>query len=139
MTDGLDQTFFDCCFALLTADPLLTALDGFVPSGTTPPYALVYFSLGRPIDDQDNALDGANHVWVATFDVHCMGGTPKASRAVAQRVRTQWLGKRPFVPGLVTAPLRMDGDESPPQRDETTGVVTAVWDTPVMYRCRATS
>jgi hypothetical protein len=138
VTDLLDQAFFNACFGLLTADPLLTALDGQVPTGTGPPYALVYFSLARPSDDPDNAMDGRSRVWVALFDVHCVGGTPKASRAVAQRVRTNWLDLRPVVPGLVTQPIRMDGEEPPPQKDETTGTVTAVWDTTVSYRCRAT-
>lgn len=137
MTDLLDQSVFDACFALLAADASLTALDGFVPAGTEPPYALVYYSLSRPSGDPDAALDGQSRVWVAMFDVHCVGGNAKAARAVAQRVRTNWLDVRPVVTGLVCGPLRMDGEEPPPQKDETTGHL--VMDAVVSYRCRATS
>lgn len=137
MTDLLDQTFAAAGLALLTADVTLKTLDGVVPAGQLPPYALVYTTLSRPSEDLDNAFDGRTRVWVARWIVHCVGDDAAGSRAVAQRVRTQLLDVRPVVTGLVCGPIRMETDAQPPQRDETTSRV--VMDSVVTYRCRATS
>lgn len=137
MTDLLDQAVADAGLALLTADTSLVTLDGIVPGGRLPPYALVYTTLSRPSEDPDNAFDGRTRVWVARWIVHCVGDDARASRAVAQRVRTALLDVRPVVAGLVCGPIRMETDAQPPQRDETTSRV--VMDSVVTYRMRATS
>jgi hypothetical protein len=111
--------------------------DGIVPTGTLPPYALVYTTLSRPSEDPDNALDGRTRVWVARWIVHCVGADATTSRAVAQRVRSALLDVRPVISGLACGLIRMETDAQPPQRDETTGRV--VMDSVVTYRMRATS
>lgn len=139
MTDGLDQALAQVALDLLATDVQLVTYDGAVPSNPTPspPYCVVYTTMSRPSDDPDNALDGRSGVWVVRWIVHCVGANAEASRAVAQRVRTQLLDVHPTVVGLSCQRIRMDGDASPPQRDETTG--SLVMDSIVTYRLRATS
>lgn len=137
-TDGLDQALIDAGLALLTADTNLVTYDGVVPSPTpTPPYCVVYSTISRPSDDPDNSADGRTSVWVARWIVHCVGANAAASRAVAQRVRTQLLDVRPVIAGLACGLIRMEGDSQPPRRDETTGAL--VMDAVQTYRLRATS
>jgi hypothetical protein len=143
ITDGLDQALINSAFTLLRADlgpPPLVVIDGPVPAGTsvTGGYVVVYAGLSRPSDDPDNALAGRTAVWIARWICHCVGGTPTASRAVAQRVRTALLDVSPAIPGFGAVGLiRMEGDETPPQPDELSG--QPVLDTIVTYRLRATS
>lgn len=145
ITDGLDQALTNAALALLAADvgpPPLVVLDGFVPANTpvNAGYVLVYTTISRPSEDPDNPFSGRTGVWVARWICHCVGGTASAARAVAQRVRTALLDVHPAIPGFALTAvglIRMDGDELPPQRDETTGAL--VMDAVVTYRLRATS
>lgn len=143
ITDGLDQAIINAGLDLLRADigpPPLVVIDGPVPSGTpvNAGYVVVYTGLSRPSDDPDNAANGRTGVWVARWICHCVGGTPTASRAVAERVRTALLDVRPIIAGFSGIGLiRMEGDEIPPQPDELSG--QPVLDTIVTYRLKATS
>jgi len=143
ITDGLDQAIINSALNLLRADlgpPPLVVIDGPVPAGTqvNAGYVVVYAGLTRPSEDPDNALNGRTGVWIARWICHCVGGSAVASRAVAQRVRTALLDLSPTIPGFGAVGLiRMDGDETPPQPDETTG--QPVLDTIVTYRLRAMS
>lgn len=144
ITDGLDQALANSGLSLLQADvgpPALVVFDGAVPNPTpTPPYVLVYTTITRPSDDQDNSGDGKTRVWVARWICHCVGGNATAARAVAQRVRTALLDVRPTIAGFTASavgPIRMEGDSQPPRRDETTGVF--VMDAVETYRLRATN
>lgn len=143
ITDGLDQALTNAGLNLLRADlgpPPLVVVDGPVPAGTpvNAGYVVVYTGLSRPPEDPDNPFNGRTSVWIARWICHCVGGTAGASRAVAQRVRTALLDVSPVIPGFGAVGLiRMDGDETPPQPDETTG--QPVLDTIVTYRLRATS
>lgn len=128
MTDLLDQNMHDAFLALLAADTSLTVFDGQVTNaeisagGPVPPYAVVYFRVARPSDDLNNAVDGRSRVVRPTWTVHAVGGNAMASRAVAERVRTQLLDVRPTVAGFTGAvgPIRM-AEPLPPRPDETTG------------------
>lgn len=142
ITDGLDQTMANVGLALLAADvgpPPLVVCDGVVPSGTSvlAGYVVVYTTISRPSDDPDNSLTGRTGVWVARWICHCVGGTASGARAVQQRVRTALLDVRPSVAGLTCGLIRMEGDEQPPQRDESTGQL--VMDAVSTYRLRATN
>lgn len=143
ITDGRDQTLIDVGLNLLRADlgpPALVVIDGPVPAGTSVDagYVVVYTAISRPSEDPDNPFSGRTAVWVARWICHCVGGTAKASRAVAQRVRTALLDVQPVIAGFSGVGLiRMEGDMTPPQPDETTGQV--VMDSVVTYRLRATS
>jgi len=140
MTDGLDQAIANVAFTLLAADglsPALVVYDGVVPNPTPAgPYVLVYSFVTRPSDDVDTALDNRSSVWVARWYCHCVGDTAMASRAIAQRVRTQLLDVRPVIPGLSCGPIRLEVTE-PPLRDEKTGIL--IMDQIEIYRLRATS
>jgi hypothetical protein len=142
MTDGLDQALANAGLALLAADtgpPPLRVFDGVVPPNTpvNAGYVLVYCTVNRPSEDQDNAADGLSGVWVASWITHSVGGTAAAARAVAQRVRTALLDVSPVIPGLSCNRIRMDPDSPPPVRDESTG--TPVMDAISTYRLRATN
>lgn len=140
MTDGLDQALISAGLNLLITDPQLRVYDGIVPSPTpnaaTHPYVVVYSSIERPSDAEDNTVDGRTRTWIARWICHCVGANAVASRAVAQRVRTQLLDVRPVVAGLACGLIRLES-ATPPQRDETTG--TAVMDTVVTFRLVATN
>lgn len=119
------QAHADTFLELLRADNQLVVHDGAVPKGAAPPYALVYLTFWTP--DGELAPDKVP----LTFDsnvidlrgyVHCAGANPAAARAVTQRVRGALLNMRPAVAGRVCFPIRWK-DGSPPQRDETTGVL----------------
>lgn len=131
MTDGLDQAMADAGLNLLRADVSLTVIDGPVPAGQTPPYVRVYTTIEWPGDDAANALDGLTGRAVVRWYCHCIGANDQAARAVAQRVRTQLLDKRPAIVGMVPGLVRHEQDQ-PPFADEVTGV--AVVDAVHVYR-----
>jgi hypothetical protein len=142
VTDGLDQALANAGLALLRADvgpPALVVFDGKVPGGSTPPYVLVYTSVERPAEDEDNAADGRSRVWVVRWICHCVGSgeDAAAARGVAQRVRAALLDARPSIANLSCGPIRQEPGSPPPQRDESTGVL--VMDAIVTYRLKATS
>jgi hypothetical protein len=140
VTDGLDQALANAGLALLTADVALTVYDGVAPNPTpdvgATPYVLVYTTIDRPADDPDSSLDGTSDVWLARWICHCVGATPAAARAIAQRVRTQLLDQRPVVTGLACGLIRLEQSQ-PPTKDETTG--GAVLDAVEVYRLKAKS
>jgi hypothetical protein len=139
VTDGLDQALANAGMALLNADPIAPALvvfDGYVAPGTPPPYIVVYTSVDRPSEDEDNAGDGRSRVWLARWILHCVGANAVAARAIAQRARTQLLDVRPVITGLSCGLIRHEQSD-PPQRDESTGVL--VMDALEIFRCKATS
>jgi hypothetical protein len=143
ITDGLDQALINSALTLLRADlgpPALVVVDGPVPANTpvNAGYVVAYTAISRPSEDPDNSFNGRTGVWVARWICHCVGGTAQASRAIAERVRTVLLDVSPVIPGFGAVGLiRMEGDATPPQPDESTG--QAVMDTVVTYRLRATS
>ncbi|WP_229401917.1 DUF3168 domain-containing protein [Micromonospora okii] len=111
--------------ALLQAAPggtPLQVLDGAVPAGQTPPYALVYFSDADPEDSDDRALEEVPGRYVLWAYVHSVGGNAAAARAVGSRVRAALLGVVPAATGRSCFPIRRE-DGDPPQRDESTGVL----------------
>lgn len=120
MTDGLDQALVNAGLSRLNADAGLTVYDGRVPDGEEPPYALVYSSVEWPPDLPDHALTNASTLARARWIVHCVGTDGVGCRAVAQRVRTQWLNFRPAVAGL-SCGLMKNAESNPPTRDESTG------------------
>lgn len=124
MTDGFDQALIQAVFDLLSLDPDLVVYDGFVPTGATPPYTVVYSTVDHPSGHPDNSLDGRTRVLLGRWYFHCVGGSPSAARAVAQRVRTQLLDVRPILPTGMSCGLIREVPGSPaPHRDETTGVL----------------
>jgi hypothetical protein len=141
MTDGLDQALANAGLNLLRADvgpPALVVHDGKVPNGSTPPYVLVYTTVDRPSEDEDNPGNGQSRVWLARWICHCVGAGEDgvAARAVAQRVRTALLDVRPVISGLSCGLIRSE-PATPPQRDESTGDL--VMDLVATYRLKATS
>jgi hypothetical protein len=137
------QDLADAFLALVESaigSPSLVVLDGKVPSGTEPPYALVYFYIETP--DGLAAPDAVS----LTFDsdvidawayVHCVGADPQAARsarAVSGRVRTAVLNRRLVVAGRSCFPIRHDSGQ-PPRRDEDAG--PAVMDLVDVYRFRS--
>lgn len=139
MTDGFDQALVNAGLALLAADPIVPALvvyDGVVPNPTpAPPYVLVYSTVEWPAGAAGDALDGVSGSPVVRWITHSIGTTAVQSRAIAQRVRTQLLNKRPVIAGLDLGMIRQEPGAAPPTRDETTGV--AVMDLVVTYRLSA--
>jgi hypothetical protein len=135
VTDLLDQAMADAGLNLLRADTSLTVYDGAVPNPlpdvAANPYVLVYTTIEWPADDPNNALDGISGRAVVRWHCHCTGGNQQASRAVAQRVRTQLLDKRPAVAGMVPGLIRHEQDQ-PPIRDESLGF--PVFDSVHVYR-----
>lgn len=135
MTDGFDQAIVDAGLNLLRADTGLTVYDGAVPDPlpdvNAHPWVLVYTTVEWPADDPNGALDGLTGRAVARWYCHCVGANQQASRAVAQRVRTQLLDKRPAIAGMVAGLVRHEQDQ-PPIRDEVLGQV--VIDSVHVYR-----
>lgn len=129
----VEQAHADAILSLLAAappvSPALIVHDGKVPEGAEPPYALVYITTTTPTgtsltNDQDRAVSRAY--------VHCVGADAKAARAVAGRVDAALLNVKPTITGRVCWPIRDDDSGSPPDRDETTGVL--VMDQISVYR-----
>ena len=133
MTDGFDQALADAGLNLLRADigpPALVVFDGAVPNPPppappqAPPYVVVYTTIAHPDDQTSTGLDALVKRAVVRWTCHCVGGNAKASRAVAQRVRTALLNRRPTVTGMNVGLIKDDQDSPPdPVRDETTGSV----------------
>lgn len=133
MTDGLDQLLADAGLNLLRADigpPALVVYDGAVPNvvppnpPAPPPYVVVYTTISHPDDPGSTSLSGVVRRAHVRWTCHCVGGDHKASRAVAQRVRTALLNIRPVVAGMNVGLIKDDQDVPPdPTRDETTGAV----------------
>jgi hypothetical protein len=139
VTDGLDQLLADAGLNLLRADSGLVVFDGAVTNPTpVPPYVVVYTTIGHPDDQTVTGLNAIVKRAIVRWTCHCVGGTAQASRAVAQRVRTQLLNVRPTVAGMNTGLIKDDQDSPPdPVRDETTGAV--VIDTIHVYTLLATT
>jgi hypothetical protein len=135
VTDGHDQAMVDAGLNLLRADTSLTVYDGAVPNPTpdpaTNPYVLIYTTVEWPADDPNGGLDGLTGRAVVRWICHCIGGSQQASRAVAQRVRTQMLDQRPTIVGMVPGMIRHE-QGVPPVRDEMTG--SPVFDSTQVYR-----
>jgi hypothetical protein len=136
MTDGLDQALANAGLSLLRADANLTVFDGSVPSGTVPPYVLVYTTVEWPDGAPGDALDGLSGSPVVRWYCHCVGGNEIAARAVAQRARTQLLNQRPTIAGLNLGLIKQE-QAAPPTRDATTG--SLVMDAVCVYRLGATT
>lgn len=126
--------------ALLDADntpPPLVVLDGRVPTGTRPPYALVYFGVETPDGGQapaDVSLDADSDVIVMRGYVHAVGVDAAAARSVAGRCRALLLNATPVIAGRVVYPIRHDAGQ-PASRDESTGVL--VMDAVDVYRLKS--
>ena len=137
MTDGFDQALVNAGLALLAADvgpPALVVFDGIVPAGTSvlAGYVLVYSVVEWPAGAFGDSLDGLAGTPTVRWITHSVGATASASRAVAQRVRTQLLNKRLVIAGLNLGLIRQEPGAAPPTRDESTGA--AVMDTVATYR-----
>lgn len=123
MADLLDRQHADAALSLLAADvgpPPLVTLDGVVPNGTVPPYAVVYTHIERPADHPGNDLGGTSDTYVVRWYVYCVGDTARAAIAVGMRVRAALLDVRPVIAGRSCGPIRLDSS-APPTRDESTG------------------
>lgn len=131
MTDGLDQLMADAGLNLLRADVGLVVLDEPVPQGLEPPYVRVYTHIEWLADDPANSLDALTSRAVVRWYCHCVGSTDMASRAVAQRVRTQLLDQRPTITGRQPGLIRHEQSQ-PPTANEEAG--PAVISTVQVYR-----
>ena len=124
----------DAILALLRAAPgtaPLVVLDGYVPTGTTSPYVLVYFADNDPEDAESRSAEDGPGRYVVWAYCHSVGGNADAARKVGDRVRTALLGAVPAVAGRSCFPIRRE-DGGPPDRDESTGVL--VMDKVDVYR-----
>jgi hypothetical protein len=95
--------------------------DGKVPTGTDPepnPYVLVYF------DSNDPEFDFQALPWQFEMAAtcHCVGGSALAARQLADVVRTALVGVVPVISGRTCMPITREPG-TPPQRDESTGVL----------------
>lgn len=139
MTDLLDDQHARVVLDLLDANNALTVFDGEVTRPyPAPPYVLVYTSLAWPAGDAGlgNALDHNSVTCVATFYVHCVGGTVAAGgaaaacRALSMQVRASLLDALPVIANRSCTRLTLD-DAQIPNKDETTG--TVVMDAVLVY------
>ena len=124
----------DAILALLRAAPgtaPLVVLDGYVPTGTTSPYVLVYFADNDPEDAESRSAEDGPGRYVVWAYCHSVGGNADAARKVGDRVRSALLGAVPAVAGRSCFPIRRE-DGRPPERDESTGVL--VMDKVDVYR-----
>lgn len=120
--------------ALLTADagpPPLVVLDGKVPNGVLPPYALVYFADADPEQAESASLTHRSQRHSTRAYVHSVGGNAGAARMVADRVRAAWLDVTPTIAGRTCWPIRRE-EGQPENPDETTG--TLITDQVGVYR-----
>lgn len=118
MIDEHAQAVIDLLDADNTSPPL-NVHDGKVPSGVDPrlsPYVLVYFDSNDPESDKE----AKPWLFEMTATCHCVGGSAKASRMVADRVRAALYLVTPTVAGRSCYPITREPGV-PPQRDETTG------------------
>ncbi|AGL13878.1 DUF3168 domain-containing protein [Actinoplanes sp. N902-109] len=120
------------------ASPPLVVLDGFVPTGTLPPYVVVYFDYDAPPAETDSQ---ASNLVMASLrrDVlaycHSVATTARGARAVAARAEAALLDQVLTVPGRTCWPIRRT-EGQPARRDETTG--TAIFDVVDVYRLSST-
>jgi hypothetical protein len=137
VSDGHDQALVAAIFQLLALDPILStkAFDGFVPTGTTVPYVVVYTTMDRPSLDPENGLDARSRIITGRWYCHCVGGSAAAARAMVQRVRNQLIDVRPAVDGMNTGMIREISGPPAPFRDEATGVLLI--DAVVIFELRA--
>ena len=103
--------------------PPLVVLDGYVPTGTTAPYVVVYFAFDAPAPETDpgssDGLQRSNRLDAWAY-CHCVGATEMAARAVAARVRSALLDVSPAVTSRSVWPIR-HVENQPATRDESTG------------------
>lgn len=108
--------------ALLNAvddPPPLVVIDGLNTDPITrksvpAPYVLVYFDrTGRDVN-----FAGRTHSFTMGITTHCVGGSPRAARMVADRVDAALLDVTPTVAGRKCFPIRWDSDGGT-VRDET--------------------
>jgi hypothetical protein len=109
--------------ALLNAviTPPRKVFDGKVDANTDPaatPYVLVY------PDSNDPEFDFEANPWrfEMTVTCHCVGGNAQAARQMADLARTALLAVRPTISGRTCFPITREPG-TPPQRDESTGVL----------------
>lgn len=123
MADFLEKLHAEAGLKLLAADVGLTVFDGKVSDPTPePPYVVVFTSVSWPGREAGaaNALDGLAVTIETEWNVHCVGLTAAAARAVAMRVRTALLNKRPTIAGRNCGLITQD-EAPPPFSDESTG------------------
>lgn len=94
--------------------PPLTVFDGRVPNETDPrttPYVAVRFSEAPP----ELSFRGVTHEYGLRIICFCVGGTDRAARMVADRVKTALQDVTPTVAGRVCYPIRWEeSSEQPP-------------------------
>lgn len=101
----------------------LVVLDGHVPDGQLPSYALVYLQFRRLTATEAPALTALtldSTAYQVDAYIHSVGDNARASRAVANRVELQLLNWRPVIAGRSCTPLRQI-ESVPANRDEATG------------------
>lgn len=131
-TNLAEELHADAGLALLRADTSLVVYAGSVPNpAPNPPYVLVYVDVAWPDGDPGNGADGTSGTCVTRWYCHAIGGNLQAARAVATRVRTALLDKRPTITGRACGLIRQEATQ-PPQRDESTGAL--VMDQVAVYR-----
>lgn len=126
MTTWVEQAHADAILSLLAAappvSPAMVVHDGAVPALTEADllrgYVLAYIATTTPsgtslTDEHDRAVTRAY--------LHCVGMTAASARATAGRASSALLNVRPTITGRVCFPIRDDGSDSPPRRDESTG------------------
>ena len=109
----------DGVLALLRATANLTVYDGVVPNAPVLPYVVVWSDQGRA---EATALAHVSDWRTFTVQTTYVGSTQVQVRALAERVETALLDKRPGVTGRTTGPLtkeltqpvRQDTDVDPP-------------------------
>lgn len=129
---GVKQQHATAILDLLEADPNLVVYDGKVPDKPNPvaaQYVLVYLTTTTAkVSSQKGMQD-----WSTTRAYcHCVGADATAARAISGRVANLLLNVTPTITGRVCWPIRDDDSGSPPDRDETTGVL--VMDQVDVYR-----
>ena len=96
--------------------------DGKVDDGTDPratPYILVYFDSADPEFD----FRAAPWSFELSITVHAVGGNAQAARQMADLARGALIGVIPAVSGRTCYPITRAESGTPPQRDESTGVL----------------
>lgn len=128
MTVWVEQAHADAILALLAAaapaSPPLVVYDGAAPADPAEAYVLVYFATSTP---SGTSLTSVHDRAVTRAYCHCVGRTQvpgnaaTAARAVAGRVSNALLNVVPTITDRVCFPIRDDGSDAPPQRQESTG------------------
>lgn len=128
MAVWVEQAHADAILALLEAalplSPPLVVYDGAAPADPAEAYVLVYIATTTP---SGTSLTSVHDRAVTRAYCHCVGRTKlpgnaaTAARAVAGRVSNALLNVKPTIAGRVVFPIRDDGSDNPPQRQESTG------------------